>query len=112
MNRHGNWNEELGNHLLQSGEKEGFVDLKTERERVVWRRGEEDSREFMRGLSVRQGYTARGVKVPPVTATPAEELHFYQKAWLKIGPLTSAEDALYLRAFRNTCLEGYPHKDS
>lgn len=88
------------------------VELRNEREETVWKRAEADAREFLRGVSVRQGYGARGVRVPSMSPTEAEELIFYQKAWTNIGPFTRSEEALYLRSFRNTCLEGYPHADS
>ncbi len=106
------WSEKYAKNLLRLSEAEGVVELKTEREHVIWTRAQDDAREFLREMALQQGYAVREVRMPPVTPTPTEELEFYQRTWTEMGPFTWHEDALYLRSFRNTCLEGYPHKDS
>lgn len=91
---------------------DGAVELHTPRERDIWDRAYADAQEFLRGVSVRQGYASRGVHVPGLVPTLDEMTVFFRQAKIAMGPFTIPEADLYARSFRLGCQTGYPFGNS
>lgn len=100
--------QDISEQLLPEGAVDGAVELHSERERVIWDRAQADAQEFLRGVSVRQGYASRGVHVPGLVPTLDEVTVFFRQAKIAMGPFTIPEADLYAQSFRLGCQTGYP----
>lgn len=84
----------------------------TEREKKVWDKGWVDGQEYMRQIHVQNGYAARGIRVPSSFPGSIERGKFLELADSGSGPFSPEEDEIYIEAFTNACLAGYPILDS
>lgn len=89
----------------------GSVNL-NERERKVWDKGWADGQEYMRQIHVRNGYAARGMRVPGTFPSELEREKFLEHADSDLDPYSEKEDEICIEAFNNACLAGHPILDS
>lgn len=99
---------EAVDNFLPDGHIDGAVELHSDREQAIWDRAQADAQEFLRGVSVRQGYAARGVRLQGLEPTLDEITVFFRKAKIAMGPFTIPEADLYSQAFYLSCQTGYP----
>jgi hypothetical protein len=71
--------QDISEQLLPEGAVDGAVELHSEREHVIWDRAQTDAHEFLRGVSVRQGYASRGVHLQGLDPTLDEVTVFFGK---------------------------------
>lgn len=88
------------------------VELRTNREREIWNKGQVDASIYMREVAVSGGYLARGVRVPDMVPSDWALEELLEQADHALGGLTDEEDAIYRKSFNNTCLGGYPPRDA
>lgn len=83
-----------------------------ERQRTVWDKGWADGQEYMRQMHVQNGYAARGLRVPGMFPSAQERESFLEQADLGQDPYSEEEDEIYMKAFTNACLAGYPESNA